>query len=252
MNISVSKHTLANGLERPAARGSHLSDCRREPVVSRRIEERAAGTHGFRASVRASDVRRIRASRQGILRAAAGGGRRAERIDQRRPHELLGSRAVQRARSRPLDGIGSPRVSVAGADRGEILEPARRRAQRAQPELRKPSLRPGADGGAGGAVSAGSSVPLDDDRRGGRPPRSQARGRAGVLPRLLPPRQRLAGARRRHRSPRLAWRWPARISRTSRRVRRWPRCGPSRRRSRRSAGSCSRIASSFRGCPSRG
>ena len=163
MNIPVSKHTLANGLE-VILHEDTRARCGSEPLVPRRIEERAAGTHGFRASVRASDVRRIGASRHGILRTTAGGGSRAERIDQRRPHELLGSGAVQRARSRPLDGIGSPRVLVTGADRGEVLEPARRGAQRAQPELRKPSLRSRAHGGAGGVVSAGSSVPLDDDR----------------------------------------------------------------------------------------
>jgi hypothetical protein len=37
------------------------------------------------------------------------------------------------------------------------------------------------------AVSAGPSVPLDDDRRRRRHPRHAARGRAGVLPHVLPP-----------------------------------------------------------------
>ena len=54
-----------------------------------------------------------------------------------------------------MDGIGSHGLPAAGADRGEVLEPARRRAQRAPAELREPALRAGADGDAGGAVSAG-------------------------------------------------------------------------------------------------
>ena len=51
----------------------------------------------------------------------------------------------------------------------------------------------------GGAVSAGSSLPLGDDRIGRRSARDVARRRPRVLRHLLPSGQRLAGARRRHR-----------------------------------------------------
>ena len=88
------------------------------------------------------------ASRRGLLPAAAGRRRAAQRIDQRRSHELLGSRADQRARARAVDGIGSHGLPAAGADRGEVREPARRRAERAAAELREPSVRPRADGDA--------------------------------------------------------------------------------------------------------
>ena len=106
------------------------------------------GPHRLRASVRAPDVRGIAAPRQGLLSAAAGRRRVAERIDQRRSHQLLGGGAVQRARARAVDGIGSHGLPAAGADRREVLEPARRRAERAAAELREPALRPGADGDA--------------------------------------------------------------------------------------------------------
>ena len=56
-----------------------------------------------------------------------------------------------------------------GADRGQVREPARRRAERAAPELREPPVRAGADGDRRGAVPAGSSVSLADDRRRRRP-----------------------------------------------------------------------------------
>jgi zinc protease len=60
------------------------------------------------------------ALRQGLLPAAAGGGRTAERVDQRRSHELLGGGADRRARSRALDGIRSHGLPAAGADRAKF------------------------------------------------------------------------------------------------------------------------------------
>ena len=89
-----------------------------------------------------------RASRPRLLPAAAGRRRVAQRIDQRRSHQLLGSRAGQRARAGAVDGIRSHGLPAAGADRGEVLESARRRAERAAAELREPAVRPGADGDA--------------------------------------------------------------------------------------------------------
>ena len=78
---------------RPDPRGSRAADRRGQRLVSRRIEERSAGTHRLRAPVRAPDVRGLAALRPRLLPSAAGSGRRAQRLDQRRPHELLGSRA---------------------------------------------------------------------------------------------------------------------------------------------------------------
>ena len=57
-------------------------------------------------------------------------------------------------------------------------------------------VRPGADGADAGALSAGASVSLDDDRRRRRHPRDGVRRRAGVLPHVLPSGERVAGAGR--------------------------------------------------------
>ncbi len=141
-----------------------------------------------------------RASRPRLLPAAAGRRRDAQRLDQRRSHQLLGSGADRRARARAVDGIGSHGLPAAGADRGQVHQPARRRAERAPAELREPALRPGADGAARGAVSARSSVSLDDDRRHRRSAGGEARRSARVLPPLLSSGQRLDRAGRRHRS----------------------------------------------------
>ena len=87
-----------------------------------------------------------------------------------------------------MDGIGSHGLAAAGADRREVREPARRRAQRAAAELREPAVRPGGDRDRRGAVSAGSSLSLADDRRRRGHRARRARGRARVLPDLLPAR----------------------------------------------------------------
>ena len=145
-----------------------------------------------------------------ILPAAAGRGRAlngSTNADRTNYWEVV---PTERARARAVDGIGSHGVPAAGADRGQVLEPARRRAERAPAELREPAVRPRADGDAGGAVSAGSSVSLDDDRRDRRPARRAARRGARVLPHLLPPGERVAGARRRHRPASERWRSCAR------------------------------------------
>ena len=141
----------------------------------------------------------------GYFQPLQGAGALAERIDQRRSHELLGSRAVQRARARAVDGIRSHGLPAAGADRGEVREPARRRAERAAAELREPALRPGADGDAGGAVSA--AIIRITGRRSARSPICTPRSSttcAQFFRTLLPPGQRVARARRRHRSRRRA------------------------------------------------
>ena len=50
---------------------------------------------------------------KGLLPAAAGSRRHAQRVDQRRSHQLLGSRADQRPRAGVVDGIGSNGLSAA-------------------------------------------------------------------------------------------------------------------------------------------
>ena len=136
--------------------------------------------------------------------------------------------------------------------RGEILESARRRAQRAPAELREPAVRPRADGDSGGAVSARPSVPLDDDRRDRRPARGAARRSARVLPPLLPSGERVAGPRRRYRSGARRSRSCAPISASidaGRARRSGARRGVARGRRR---GFSSRTASSCRGSTWRG
>ena len=165
MNISYSKHTLENGLdvlihEDRAARSSsvniwyHVGSKNETPG-------RTGFAHFFEHLMFEGSEHHDR----GYFQPLQGAGALAERIDQRRPHELLGSGADQRVRARAVDGVGPHGLPAAGADRGEVLEPARRRAERAAPELREPAVRPRADGDAGGDLSARSSVSLADDRR---------------------------------------------------------------------------------------
>ena len=141
MNISYTHHRLENGLDVLDPRGSRLSDRRGQRLVSRGIEERDARAHGLCAPVRAPDVRGLGALRPRLLPAAAGGRGAVERVDERRPHELLGGRAAQRARAGAVDGIRSDGISAARADGREVREPARGRAERAAAELREPAVR---------------------------------------------------------------------------------------------------------------
>ena len=102
-----------------------------------------------------------------------------------------------------------------------------------------------------GALSAGSSVSLADDRRRRRHARDGVRRRAGVLPHVLPSGERVAGAGGRHR-----YRARVRARRTvfrrdSRAARNRSRCAADASLRARS-GSCSRIASSCRASTWRG
>ena len=185
----------AHALERPRrhrARRPSAADGGRQHLVSRRLEERAARPHRLRAPVRAPDVRRLRASRSRLLPAAAARRRAAQRIDQRRSHQLLGSGADRRARSGAVDGIRSHGLPAAGAHRAEVQQPARRRAERAAPELREPAVRPGRHRAVGGDVSAGSSVSLADDRIGRGHPRRRRSIRCASFsrPTITPPTRR--------------------------------------------------------------
>ena len=177
-------------------------------------------------------------------------GALAERIDQRRSHELLGGRAVERARAGAVDGIGSHGLPAAGADRREVREPARRRAERAAAELREPALRAGAGWRSSRRSIRRSPVSLADDRRGRRHlARAQLDDVRRVLPTYYHPAQRVAG------------RSPATSSPTRRCARRATTSasspGASAAAGRRPAagrasarrGWCSRIASSCRALP---
>ena len=189
-------------------RGPPAADGGGEPLVPRRIEERAARAHGVRALVRAPDVRRLGAPRLRVLRAAATGRRAAQWLDQHRSHELLGGHADRRARPGAVDGVRSHGLPPARADRGEVRQPARRGAQRAPAELREPAVRPGGCGALRGAVPAGSPVPLDHHRRSGGSARRDAGRCPDLLRDLLSPGQRVvdAGGRHRDRRVRSSWR----------------------------------------------
>ena len=165
-------------------------------MVSRRLQERAAGSHRLRPPVRASDVRGVAASRPRLLSAIAGRRRGREWVDEHRSHELLGSRADERARPGPLDGIRSDGVLAAGADPGQVRKSARRGVERAPAELREPSVRPRRHGARGSAVPPGSSLSLADDRRGRRPAGGETGRGSPVFQDLLSPGQRVAGVRR--------------------------------------------------------
>ena len=153
VNIPFTQHTLENGLR------VIIHEDRRLPMVAVNLwyhvgsKNEHARADRVRAPVRASDVRGIAALRQGLLPSAAGSRRRAERLDQSRSHELLGSRADQRARSGALDGIRSDGLSAAGADDAEVRNAARGRAERAAAELREPAVWPGGEGDRCSAVS---------------------------------------------------------------------------------------------------
>ena len=200
VNIPFTRHTLANGLD------VLLHEDHACPIVAVNLwyhvgsKNEQPGRTGFAHLFEHLMFEGSRAPRPRLLPAAAGRRRVAERLDQRRSHQLLGGGADQRARARAVDGIGSHGLPAAGADRGQVHQPARRRAERAPPELREPSLRPGADGDARGAVSA-AIIPYHWPTIGeiADLQAAQARRRARVLPPLLPSGQRVARARRRHR-----------------------------------------------------
>ena len=142
MNIPFTQHTLENGLR------VIIHEDRRLPMVAVNLwyhvgsKNEHPGPHRVRASLRASDVRRLAALRQGLLPSAAGSGRGAERIDESRSHQLLGGRADQRARSRAVDGVRSDGLPAARSHDAEVRDAARGGAERAAPELREPAVRP--------------------------------------------------------------------------------------------------------------
>ena len=69
--------------------------------------------------------------------------RRQQRLDRERPHQLLDQRAVERARARAVPRIGSHGLSARLDDAEDRRRAARRRQERAAPELREPAVRHG-------------------------------------------------------------------------------------------------------------
>ena len=238
---------------RPRARGSRLPDRRGEPLVSRRIEEREAGPHRLRAPVRAPDVRRVAsittAGTSSRCRKPARTLNGSTNADRTNYWEVVPTNALELALWMESDRMGYLLPALTDAkfenQRDVVLN------ERRQNYENRPYGLAG-DGDAGGAVSAGPSVSLADDRRGRRSARRASSTSAGVLPDATTTRQRVARARRRHRHGRGARARRALLRRSIRatRRRRWMRRDPSRPRAR--CGCCSRIASSCRASTSRG
>ena len=95
MNIPFVKHTLANGLD------VLLHEDHACPIVAVNLwyhvgsKNEQPGRTGFAHLFEHLMFEGSQHHDTGYFRAAAGRGRVAERIDQRRPHQLLGSRAVR-------------------------------------------------------------------------------------------------------------------------------------------------------------
>ena len=253
LSVPFTRATLANGLD------VIVHEDHRMPLVAVNVwyhvgfEERTARPDRPRALVRAPDVRGVGASARRIFRPAAGGRRRAQRLDQHRPHELLGAGARRCVAPGVVDGSRSHGLAAAGPDAGTARQPARRRPQRAPAELREQAVRARAVHADGGAVSRrriritgrrlaslsiSAAATLDDVQ--------------GVLSPLLPSRQCVAGHCGRRRYRRGDPRGGASCSATFRAASASCRSWPPRRRSRRDAGCSWRTASSCRACTSPG
>ena len=200
MEIAYTKTTLANGLD------VILHEDHTLPIVAVNVwyhvgsKDERPGSDRLRAPVRAPDVRGLGQPRFRLLPAAAGRRRGGQRLDQRRSHQLLGSGADRGARARAVPRVRPHGVPAAGADREEVHHPARGGDQRAAAELREPALRARRHRDGDGALPGAAPVPLADHRLHARSARRHARRRPRLLRAALPPGQRLARARRRHRS----------------------------------------------------
>src|SRR5436190_18654811 len=122
------------GPPRPRRRGERL--------VQRRIEERGAWQDRFRAPLRARDVRRLGARRQGrACRPGPGGGRHDERLDLARSDELLRNDALAPARARAVAGSRPDGLAARCTVAGEPRQPARGREERETLVVRQPAVR---------------------------------------------------------------------------------------------------------------
>ena len=82
--------------------------------------------------------------RRGRLRSLARSRRRQQqRLDEQRSHQLLHRHPVERARARAVPRVRSHGLPARHDDARARRRPARRRQERAPPELREPAVRPG-------------------------------------------------------------------------------------------------------------
>ena len=140
-----------------------------------------------------------------VRHVARSGGRQQQRLDRERSHQLLHQRAVERARARAVPRVGSHGLSARLDDAEDRRRAARRREERAAPELREPSVRHGASVALGEMLyPGGPSVSLAGDRLHGGSDRRELRRRGGVLQEVLRAGEREPGRRRRHRRRRRA------------------------------------------------
>ena len=197
--IAHEQFTLDNGLAPDRPRRSLGAGRRREPLVPRRLAQRAAWQDRLRAPVRALLLQRQRAP-SGRVPRGHGRPRRQQpqRHDQLRPDELLRERAgagarTRRSSSRPIGWGSSPRGSPRRASSANAAW-SRTRSARARTSLYakafarvSETLYPGR-----------APLQLVDHRQHGRPRRRVARRRQGVVSHLLRPGQLRAVAGRRH------------------------------------------------------
>ena len=181
--VRFTDERLPNGLRRDQ-RGPPGPRGRREPLVRRRLQARAARQDRVRAPVRACDVPGQPARREGgAHRPGAGRRRLDERHDVARPHQLTSRRCLPTSWSwrcgwRPT---GS-RTLLDALSPGEPGQPARGGEEREAVLVRQPAVRELAGEDARPPLPGRSSLSPPDDRLHGGP-RCRVPGRRR---RLLP------------------------------------------------------------------
>ena len=201
---------LPNGLTVIVHRGPTLPRSRRRKLlVPRGLGPRDARAHRLRAPVRAPDVRGLeeRAGRR-VRPLARGGGRQQQRLDARRPHQLLRGRAGERAGAAALPRVRPHGLPARHAHRDDRRRPARRRARTsaARATRTSPTARPRTC--CRRAVPEGPPVLLAGDRLRWPTDRREPAGRGRLLPRWYGPANRQPRDRGRRRRQGSAWpRW---------------------------------------------
>src|SRR5438552_3550097 len=121
-HVSAAKRTI-----RHAVRGSHGAHRGGQLMVSRRLRERAARPHGFRAPLRTHAVSRQRRRRlERAFRAHSARRRYAERIHLVGADELFRDCSVKPTRAGPVAGGESHGEAAAGDDATKTRHTARR------------------------------------------------------------------------------------------------------------------------------
>ena len=124
MNIPFEKHTLANGLD------VLLHEDHGCPIVAVNLwyhvgsKNEVPGRTGFAHLFEHLMFEGSAHHDHGYFQPLQGAGGYAQRIDERRSHELLGGRAGQRPGAGAVDGVRSHGVPAAGADRRQVHQPA--------------------------------------------------------------------------------------------------------------------------------